>query len=456
MPAEPCHFLIRASYPARVLSCFLSLLVTDSHLLAQSGNVELVVVLTLMLLLYPQLCYWICWRWFNSSAAARNNLLLDSLLVAMLVVINGFQLFASVSFISALALSTLIIARPVTMGLNIIILLAVIGLGLVFFPGVVRHGSLLTEVLCGVSIISYGCMVAYQGFCTTTRLADQRRRVERDRLKLEGVSERLRPYISPQIYSLFGKDVQHAGRRAVRKHLTIFFSDIEGFTEIVDRLEEETVAVILNEYLNTMTEIAIAHGGTVDKFMGDGIMVFFGDPNSRGDKQDAVSCVQMALEMCRELKLLRRNWNQAGIFSELNIRCGINSGYCTVGNFGSQNRMDYTAVGGAVNIASRLEGKAGRNSVLISASTQQLVCEKITCVRQQAVKVKGLSQPIVNYIAEGDRQGQQPGTVDRTIEGFQISLNPHRVDADEALRILEQVQETLLMVEGTARVNPSA
>ncbi len=124
-----------------------------------------------------------------------------------------------------------------------------------------------------------------------------------------------------------------------RKRLTVFFSDIEGFTKLMDGLPEVVMTHILNEYLNEMAEIAIAHGGTVDKFIGDDVMVFFGAPDSRGYAQDAVACVRIAVGMCAELEELRRKWVREGVSAGLRIRMGIHTGYCAVANFGSRQRM---------------------------------------------------------------------------------------------------------------------
>ena len=108
-----------------------------------------------------------------------------------------------------------------------------------------------------------------------------------------------------------------------------------------------------------MTEIAIANGGTIDKFIGDAVMVFFGDPDSAGEEMDAFRCVKMALEMQQKIAQISRSWkSKKGISHGLNVRMGIATGYCTVGNFGSSQRLDYTVLGSPVNMAARLEAFA--------------------------------------------------------------------------------------------------
>jgi class 3 adenylate cyclase len=215
---------------------------------------------------------------------------------------------------------------------------------------------------------------------------------------------------------------------------------------------------MLNEYLNAMAEIAIDYGGTVDKFIGDGIMVFFGDPSTRGAAEDALCCVRMALEMRRSLKPLRRKWQRDGIFSELHIRIGINTGYCAVGNFGSENRMDYTAVGGTVNIASRLETSASRDGISISGHTYQLISRHIKCIEKEPVMAKGIRRPIENYSVVTERQDSKFCIVEQDIKGLHISMNPVLVDIHKARTILKEVEASIArieqnQIESTKRIN---
>ena len=121
-----------------------------------------------------------------------------------------------------------------------------------------------------------------------------------------------------------------------------------------DTLEPEKLARIINNYLSEMTTIAIECGGTIDKFIGDAVMVFFGDPESIGEEEDALNCVEMALRMKSRVTELRQQWIKMGVKNGLNVRMGIATGFCTVGNFGSNQRLDYTALGSPVNLSARL------------------------------------------------------------------------------------------------------
>ncbi len=175
---------------------------------------------------------------------------------------------------------------------------------------------------------------------------------------LEALSSKLAKYLAPQVYNSIFTGRQDVRIASQRKKLTVCFSDIADFTEITDKLESEDLTQLLNRYLTEMSRIASEYGATIDKYVGDAIVMFFGDPETRGVKEDALACVKMALAMQKRIGELAEIWRNAGIETPLRCRIGIHTGYCTVGNFGSEDRMDYTIVGGGVNLASRLEHEA--------------------------------------------------------------------------------------------------
>src|SRR5262249_32486089 len=117
-----------------------------------------------------------------------------------------------------------------------------------------------------------------------------------------------------------------------RKKLTIFFSDIKDFTATTERLQPELITELLNEYFTAMSDIALKHGGTIDKFIGDAILIFFGDPETKGDAEDAKACLRMAIEMRLRLAELNAKWRNTGLEHPFSVRMGINTGYCNVGN----------------------------------------------------------------------------------------------------------------------------
>ncbi len=443
---DPFHYLVKAIYKPRVVAYGFSALVSFSQV-SDWGNLSgLAFAFMVICLVYPHCAFWVCGIYFNSAVGARYSLLIDAVLVGCLIILNGFYLFASVSFIVALTLSTLIIAKPGYMVLNGVILCSVVVSGLLMGAPLQQDGSIATDILCSFSLVSYACIVAFLGFKATENLGTSRQQARQSNLRLDGMNGYLKRYISPQIYSTISSTHEEE-LKTRRKRLTVFFSDIEGFTELMDNLEEEAVTVILNEYLNTMAEIALEFGGTLDKFIGDGIMVFFGDPETLGARQDALRCARMALEMRRRLGSLRNKWRQAGIFSDLHIRVGIHTGYCAVGNFGSEHRMDYTAVGSTVNIASRLEGKAERDTILLSDSTYRLIADSLVCQARPAVNVKGISQAIENYELIGERVETQMAIIEYDISGLQLSLNPSLIDVARVRSVLEEIDDSIAAFE---------
>jgi adenylate cyclase len=214
---------------------------------------------------------------------------------------------------------------------------------------------------------------------------------------LEQLSNQLAKYLSPQIYDSIFSGKQEVKLVSQRKPLTIFFSDLEGFTETTERLEPEDMNRLLNQYLTEMSRIALAHGATIDKYVGDAIVIFFGDPETRGVNEDAIACVTMAIAMRKRMKELESVWLESGIEKPLHCRMGINTGVCTVGNFGSEDRMDYTIIGGSVNLASRLQTVCPANEILISYETYAHVKDEIECQDEGQVVVKGISHPISTF-----------------------------------------------------------
>ncbi|MEA3490385.1 MAG: adenylate/guanylate cyclase domain-containing protein [Campylobacterota bacterium] len=214
---------------------------------------------------------------------------------------------------------------------------------------------------------------------------------------LEGLSHKLSCYLSPQIYDSIFSGKQDVTLKSSRKKLTIFFSDLVNFTQTTENLEPEILSDLLNNYLDEMFTIALNHGATVDKFIGDAIMVFFGDPESRGEREDALRCVSMAIDMRDRMEELAPIWMDSGLLQPFKVRMGISTGFTTVGNFGSTHRMDYTIIGGQVNLASRLESNANPNNILISHETYSLVKDKIFCEKKDTIFLKGIPYPIPTY-----------------------------------------------------------
>jgi len=224
------------------------------------------------------------------------------------------------------------------------------------------------------------------------RLNELKQEAQETNTQLEGMSSQLSKFLSPQLYNSIFSGSRAGTRVTRRKKLTVFFSDLCGFTNFVESMESEDVTNLLNLYLESMTTIALDYGATIDKYIGDGIMLFFGDPETKGLKEDATSCVKMGLDMLKELDNLSDQWVNYGMKEPLQMRIGIDTGFATVGNFGSESRLDYTAIGSAVNRASRLETAADHGSIFISEDTYNLVRESIDAVELEPIHLKGIGE----------------------------------------------------------------
>ena len=212
--------------------------------------------------------------------------------------------------------------------------------------------------------------------------------------KMRNISKKIGKYIPPQIHDGLFKGICDTEIKTKRKKLTIFFSDIKNFTDTSEKLQPEDLTKYLNEYFSEMTDIALSHGATIDKYIGDAVMLFFGDPNSKGEKEDARACVEMSLKMQEKMIELRKKWKNEGFFSPFEIRIGINTGYCNVGNFGSSQRLTYTIIGGEVNVAARLEAAGNAGSILMSYETYAHVQDMIEVEEKPAVTMKGINREI--------------------------------------------------------------
>ena len=260
--------------------------------------------------------------------------------------------------------------------------------------------------------------------------------------QMEDVSGQLAKYLSPQIYESIFSGKQNVEVKSYRKKITVFFSDIVNFTAISDKLESEELTALLNFYLNEMSQIALKHGATIDKYIGDAIMIFFGDPESFGIEEDARRCVAMAVEMQQRMAELWGYWSKHfGLKKDLEIRVGINTGYCTVGNFGSEDRLDYTVVGAAVNLASRLESAATPSGILVSEETYFQVKDYFSFDAPQQLELKGLERGVIAYEVDISDMSRAE-TKNFEGENFQLKLTKHPLDLEE-LEALKKIIDDL-------------
>jgi class 3 adenylate cyclase len=265
---------------------------------------------------------------------------------------------------------------------------------------------------------------------------------------LATVSLKIAKYLSPQIYKSIFSGEKDATITTERKKLTIFFSDIVEFTATTERLQPEELTGLLNEYLTEMSDVALQHGGTVDKFIGDAILVFFGDPESRGVVEDAKACVRMAVAMQERLAELSERWMSRGIEKPFRARIGINTGYCNVGNFGSADRMDYTIIGAEANLAARLQQVANPGQIVLSYETYALVQDLVIAKRLPPITMKGISREIMPYVIEAMVGEDGKASVIREQQaGVSIFLDPSLIDPKDISRIKDMIATAVAQAE---------
>jgi len=208
-------------------------------------------------------------------------------------------------------------------------------------------------------------------------------------------------YFPPTIVKKILENPKIISSAGQKKELTIMFSDIVEFTKYSSGVSPDQVQKRLNAYFESMTEIVFNYHGTVDKFIGDGLMVFFGDPEPQPDH--ALQCVRAAIDMQKKIHEMRSEWESQGDIP-VEIRIGINTGMVVVGNMGSSKRMSYTVLGSAVNLAQRLEASAPVHGILVSQRTHDLVKDHIHMGSPRKIKVKGFEGDIRVFDVIGKKE----------------------------------------------------
>lgn len=280
--------------------------------------------------------------------------------------------------------------------------------------------------------------------------------VEQRTKTIEELLNKMRKYLSPQLYDSIAGGTRDSDRRQhYRKKLTVFFSDVVSFTATTESMEAEELSDLLNGYLDAMAKVALKWGGTIDKFVGDAVMVFFGDPEVTSDKDHARRAVGMALEMRREIEALRGVWAAQGFDRPFSVRMGIATGYCTIGNFGSENKMDYTIIGSTVNLASRLQSASEPGSILVSHETFLLARDAYAFERAGELSLKGFAHTVECFRVIGPVEGTSAAldTGYVSLEGGRLtirerSVEPASLPPDEKARLLESFEAAARVLRG--------
>jgi class 3 adenylate cyclase len=266
---------------------------------------------------------------------------------------------------------------------------------------------------------------------------------------LESLSSQLSKYLSPQVYASIFAGEQSVEIASKRKKLTVFFSDIADFTGTTDSLESEELTNLLNHYLTEMSKIALDYGATIDKYVGDAIIAFFGDPETRGVKEDARTCVNMAIAMQRRMQELQSEWLDMGLERPFQLRIGINTGFCTVGNFGSEDRMDYTIIGNEVNLAARLESHAEVGGILLAHETYSLVKDTVLAEEGDTLTVKGFAKPVRTYSVVGlyDDLAKQGRVIRKDEDGLTLIIDRNKLTKKNKAEAIKAIKDVLSQLE---------
>ncbi len=224
-------------------------------------------------------------------------------------------------------------------------------------------------------IVGYVWAVSSASLKATKRARQRGRQIES--LNQQIKEQVLIRYLPPTLISdIFDGKVSMDTKPSMQE-VTVLFSDLSGFTQMSEEQGAETVAEFLNDYLTTMNETIFANHGTIDKFIGDAIMVLFGAPVPMDSKKQAENAAQCARAMQAGMMLVNEKWRTRGL-KEVSMRIGIHQGTAVVGNFGSSQRVDYTAIGPNVNLASRIESACIPGEIFVSPDISELLSPQLT------------------------------------------------------------------------------
>ena len=314
-----------------------------------------------------------------------------------------------------------------------VFLTMILTLGALFEIGVLLFES--NHVLMSIVNPAFSVVLAYLGTAVYQYLTERQQKA-----MIKGVFSH---YLNPSVVNMLVTDPSKAKLGGDRRELTIFFSDIAGFTTISEHFQNspEGLVDLLNEYLDEMTNIVLKYDGTLDKYEGDAVMAFWGAPIPQ--KDHALRAVYAALDMQRRLSELRPKWKKEGK-PELVARIGLNTGVCIAGNMGGKDRFDYTVIGDSVNLASRLEGanKQYGSYIMISDFTYKHVKEKIKVRELDLLQVKGKNEPVRVYEVMGKADMKLTDKQKQSLEIYHEGLNLYRQKQwDEAIAYMQQAQE---------------
>lgn len=377
---------------------------------------------------------------------ARNNRWLsyiDAALIGVVLSLTDFSILPCIMFLTMIQFNALIsggirklLEDNTAFAIGVLISL------FIHRPQLILSSNIQISAASLIGVATYFLVYAIYMHQRLHKLMLSQKKLENEQKWHKIRAYKLSRYLPPTVWQAINRgDDKHL--QAERKRISVFFSDIKDFSQLSEEIEAEALTELLNHYLTEMSKIVAHFGGTIDKFMGDGIMVLFGDSASKGVKDDATRCAAMAIAMKKRIKAMQVEWFNQGIKKPLQVRMGINTGYCTVGTFGTSNHLDYTVLGTQVNLASRLESAAEPDEILISHETWSLVKDTVMCRDKGEITVKGFSLPVKVYQVADLRKemGKNQSYFEDRAEGFSMYLDMDKVRNYDKQKVIETLEK---------------
>ena len=389
-------------------------------------------------------------RVMSQHKAFDRFMMVDAAVIGAVLSLCNFSVLPTIMFVTMVQFNSLINGGIRKWVLDTLALLLGVGASFALHIPEWNYSSRLEiSSISLVGIFVYFCAYALYAYNRMRKLTEQVKRLSSEHTLYKLKTYKLARYLPPTVWKAISEGREQS-LTTERKRVTVFFSDIQGFSTLAEELEAETLTELLNSYLTEMARIAAKHKGTIDKFMGDAVMVIFGDAQSEGMKMDCLRCVSMAIEMRKKMQELQARWYNQGIKKPMLIRMGINTGYCTVGSFGTSHYMDYTVLGTHANIASRLESAAEPGEILISHETWSLVKDVVMCRDQGEINVKGLTHPVRIYQVVDFRKDLGKGQTwfEESMTGFSMHMDLEKIRNYDKDRVVEMLNNAASRLKG--------
>ncbi len=340
---------------------------------------------------------------------------------------SGMTIF--IIFLVAIGVALMVFYLPMLMS-------ALLSFGVIFLYVFIAIFVFDTGVILNIVYVPLTAIVAYVSTIVYFYLSEKKSKKE--------VMGAFGKYVSKDVIKHIMENPERLKLGGEKREITVFFSDIRGFTTISEKLSPEQLVTLLNEYLTEMTNIILKHNGVVDKYMGDAIMAFWNAPLDQ--PKHAERACMTCLDMEDRLKELQKKWTEEGV-PPLEIGIGLNTGYAVVGNMGSFDRFDYTAMGDTINLGARLESinKQYGTRIIISKSTRKKVAELPFVMRKlDKVMVKGKKEPITIYELISTKENAKKwyfDVIEHFEKGFDLYMKQKWDEAIKEFKLADKIKK---------------